>query len=112
MASSWLPWSVMVFGMFLVWGLVYSRTESIRRATMVALIVGKSFTVVYKLAGLDRTVLTLYLVNRYGYVREIRITMVMVLLLAFLASLLAALYWPVVSRYLPREVREALEAEQ
>ena len=59
MTQSWLPWAVFVLGMFMVWSVVYSKTSSFRRSTLAALLVGKAFVIVYKLAGLDRTVYTL-----------------------------------------------------
>jgi len=96
--------------MFLVWSVVFWKTGSFRKSTIAALVTGKTFAVVYKLAGLDRVVYTLYIIHRRtGYVREVHITAVEVLLLSFLASLLVALYWPVLSRYAPRELKTAME---
>ncbi|BES81255.1 hypothetical protein PABY_08220 [Pyrodictium abyssi] len=96
--------------MFLVWSIVFWKTGSFRKSTIAALVTGKSFAVVYKLAGLDRVVYTLYIIHRRtGLVKEIHVTMVEVLLLSFLASLLVALYWPILSRYAPRELRSAME---
>ena len=54
--STWLPWVVFVLGMFMVWSVVYAKSGSFRKSTLAALLVGKTFVVVYKLAGLDRTV--------------------------------------------------------
>ncbi len=105
----WLPWAVFVLGMFMVWSVVYARSGSFRKSTIAALLVGKTFVIVYKLAGLDRTVLTLYLVNKYGYVKEIHITALGLLFLAFLGSLLVAIYWPILTRRMPRELRSAVE---
>ena len=95
--------------MFTVWSVVFLKTSSFRKSTIAALLVGKTLVVVYKLAGLDRTVYTFYLVNRYGYVRPVHVTTLELLFLAFLTSMLATLYWPVLTRRLPREAREALE---
>ena len=108
-AMDWLPWSIFVLGMFMVWSVVYAKSGSFRKSTIAALLVGKSFVVVYKLAGLDRTVYTLYLVNRYGYVKEVHVTALGLLFLAFLGSLVATIYWPILARRLPREARQALE---
>jgi len=89
--------------MFMVWSVVYSKTSSFRRSTLAALLVGKSFVVVYKLAGLDKTVATLYLVNRYGYMRPVHITALGLLFPAFLSSVIVTIYWPIMARRLPRE---------
>jgi len=108
-ASTWLPWAVFVLGMFIVWTAIYLKTGSFRKATIGGLLVGKSYVIVYKLAGLDRTVATLYLVNRYGYVKEVHVTALGLLFLAFLGSLVVTLYWPVLTRRMPRELRTAFE---
>ena len=107
--QEWLPWAVFVFGMFMVWTAIYLRTGSFRKATIGGLLVGKTFVVVYKLAGLDRTVATLYLVNRYGYVKEVHVTALMIIFLAFLSALLVTIYWPVITRRLPKEARATLQ---
>jgi len=52
--GAWLPWAVFVLGMFMVWSVVYAKTASFRRSALAVLLVGKSFVVVYKLAGLGR----------------------------------------------------------
>jgi hypothetical protein len=111
MEVGWLPWAVFVFGMFMVWSVVYAKSGSFRKATIAALLVGKTFVIVYKLAGLDRTVTTIYLVNKYGYVKELHVTALMIVFLAFLGALLVTIYWPILGHQLPRELREALEAE-
>ena len=59
-AAAWLPWAVFSLGMFLVWSVVFWRTSSFKKSTVAALVTGKTFAVVYKLAGLDRVVYTLY----------------------------------------------------
>ncbi len=72
MDANTLAWTVFAFGMFLVWTAVYSRTGSFRKATLASLVLGKTFALAYKLVGLDRTIVTLYLVNRYtGTIRPI-----------------------------------------
>ena len=86
----------------MVWSVVYARTASFRRSTLAALLVGKTFVIVYKLAGLDRTVYTLYLINRYGYVRPVHITALELIFLAFLNALLVTIYWPILARKMPR----------
>ena len=107
---TWAPWAVFVLGMFMVWTAVYLRTSSFRKATIAALLVGKTFAIVYKLAGLDRTVATLYLINSYtGLVRPVHITAVEVIILAFLSALGITVYWPILTKKLPREARGVLE---
>ena len=109
-AAAWLPWAVFVLGMFMVWSVVYAKSGSFRKSTVAALLVGKSFVVVYKLAGLDRVVYTLYIIHRgTGYVKEVHVTALGLLLLAFLSSLIVTIYWPIITRRLPREARQALE---
>jgi len=108
-AWAWIPWSIMVLGMFMVWGLVYSKTGDFRKSTIGSLLVAKTFAVVYKLAGLDRTILKFYLIGRDGTIRELHVTMIEVLLLLLFTSLLATIYYPVVTRHMPKELKETLE---
>jgi len=93
----------------MVWSVVFAKTSSFRKSTLAALLVGKSFVVVYKLAGLDRTVFTVYLINKYGYVKEVHVTALMLLFLAFLSSLAITIYWPILTTRLPRELRSTVE---
>ena len=110
MDASTLAWIVFVSGMFMVWGLVYSKTGSFRKATLASLVLGKTFALAYQLGGLDRAILTLYLVNRAtGTVKSLEITACEILFAAFLASFLALLYWPVITKHLPRELKRSLE---
>ncbi len=96
MDASSLAWVVFVSGMFLVWSVVYLKTGSFRKSMLASLLVGKSFALAYRLGGLDRTVATLYLVNRAtGAVKPISITACELLFLAFLASFLTLpCRWP------------------
>ena len=107
--QEWLPWAVFVLGMFMVWSAVFLKTSSFRKSTIAALLVGKTFVIVYKLTGLDSAVYTFYLVNRYGYVKEVHVTALMIIFLAFLMALGITIYWPTLARRMPREVREALQ---
>ena len=110
MSDTTLAWTVFAAGMFLVWTVVYLKTGSFRKSMIASLLVGKSFAIAYKLGGLDRTVATLYLVNRAtGLVKPIEITACEILFLAFLASLIAVIYAPVLQKHLPRELRRSLE---
>ena len=96
--------------MFMIWGLVYSKTGSFRRATLTSLALGKTFAIAYRLGGLDRTVATLYLVDRHtGAVTAIEVTACEILFLAFLASPIIAVYAPIIQRHLPREPKRSLE---
>ena len=110
MDADTLAWVVFISGLFLVWSLVYARTGSFRKSTLASLVLGKTFALAYRLAGLDKTILTLYLVNRAtGAVRPIPITACELLFAAFLASFLVILYTPVIQKHLPAEVRQSLE---
>ncbi len=102
MHPSWLPWSLFVLGMFAVWVAVFLKTPSFRRATLAALLVGKTFTVVYMVAGLDRPLVTLYVYPRAApwLYRTVTITCCQALFLALLASLITTLAWPKLARQL------------
>ena len=110
MDANTLAWIVFASGLFLVWTVVYLRTGSFRKSMIASLLVDKSFALAYKLGGIDRTILILYLVDRAtGAVKPVSITACELLFLAFLASLLFILYIPVITKHLPREVKRSLE---
>ena len=97
--------------MFMVWSAVFLKTSSFRKSTIAALLVDKTFVVVYKLASLDRTIYTLYLVNRYGYVKEVHVTALMIIFLAFLTALAIRIHRPTITKRVlraPRKVTRCL----
>ncbi len=108
---SWVPWAVFAFGMFLTFVVIYSRTESFRKALLGSLFVGKTFAIVYLLSGLDRTVLTLYLINkRYPWiVREVHITVCEILFTSFLVTAITTALFPLIVKQMGREYRQLLE---
>ncbi|NPA96176.1 MAG: hypothetical protein GXO32_01075 [Crenarchaeota archaeon] len=114
LSASWVPWIVFAFGMFLAFVTIYSRTPSFRQALLGSLFVGKTFAIVYWISGLDRTLLTIYLIDRHApwIVKTVRITACETIFLSFLVTALTIASWPLIARHLPREIRRAVEAVQ
>ncbi len=106
----WAPWAFFAVGVFAVWCVVFLKTESFRKATLVALLVGKTYATVYALAGVDRTVVTLYVYPRVNPLlyKEIRITCCMIIWLALLCAFTFTLFLPQILEQLPREVKSLL----
>ncbi len=111
---SWVPWTLFALGMFLAFCVIYSKTESFRKALLGSLFAGKTFAVVYWISGLDRTLFTVYLIDRKApwIVREVHVTACEVIFLSFLATALTLALWPLILRQLPREIRRAVEEIQ
>jgi len=111
---SWAPWVAFAFGMFLTFIAIYNKSGSFRKAFLGSLLVGKTFAVIYWVAGLNRTLLTIYLINRRApwVVHEIRITACLLLILSFATAAATTAAWPLIIKHAPREARKALEELQ
>lgn len=103
----------MLLGMTVVFGLVYSRTGSIRKGVLAALVLGKAWALSMYLLGLDRPVIRFYLVNkRYPWVhREIVITANQLIFLAYLSSFILIVALPIIVEEVPelRRLKEKIE---
>jgi len=110
-ALEWVPWVAFCFGMFLTFVTIYGKSGSFRKALLGSLFVGKTFAVVYWIAGLNRTVATIYIINRKApwVVHEVRVTACLLILLSFAATLTTTIAWPTITKQLPKETRKALQ---
>lgn len=113
-AVKWVPWTVFCTGMFVTFITIYVKTESFRKAMLCALIVGKAFAVVYWIAGLDHTVLTIYVINRKApwVVHEVRITACETLILSFLLTTLTIILYPTITKHAPKQIKQTLNQLQ
>ena len=110
-ALTWAPWVAFCAGMFLTFVTIYSKSGSFRKALLGSLLIGKTFAAVYWVAGLNHTVLTLYLINKRApwVVHEVHITACLLLMLIFAASTATTLTWPLITKHAPRQVRQTLQ---
>ena len=108
--ASWIPWTVFAFGMFITFCVIYSKTESFRKALLGSLFVGKTFAVVYRISGLDKVVLTLYLVNRKApwIARSIHSTACETIFVSFLATTVLVIAFPLIVKHMGREYNQLL----
>jgi len=110
----WVPWVVFAFGMFLTFCVIFIKTESFRKGLLGSLFVGKTFAIVYWISGLDRTLMTLYIVNRrYPWViKVVHITACEVVLVSFAVTAATLIAWPLIAKHLPNQIRKAIEEMQ
>ena len=108
-----VAFSAMVLSMTVVFGLVYSKTGSIRKGVLAALVLGKAWALSMYLLGLDRPVLRFYLVNRrnpWAY-KTVTITANQLIFLAYLSSFIMIIALPIIVDQIPelRRLKERVE---
>lgn len=103
----------MLTSMTVVFGLVYSKTGSIRKGVLAALVLGKAWALSMYLLGLDRPVIRFYLVNKkYPWIyKTVTITANQLIFLAYLLSFITIIALPIIVEEVPelRRLKEKIE---
>ena len=103
-----IEWAVFVASMSLIWIAVFWKLGSLRKASIVALFWGKTLAVVYWAVGLDKTLAYLIISLRNGPL-VLSITATKLIFLAFLATNLVLISWPLLYTSLPKELKIAFK---
>jgi len=109
--ETWIPVSLMLFSMTLVFILAWRFFGSFRAALAAMLIVGTKWTIILSLFGYDKAFWTFYLVNKkYPWlVKEVSITVCQVVTISYILTLAAVIVWPWIMRNVPEEIRRGIE---
>ena len=86
------------------------KTNSLFKAFVIMLIIGKVITGIFWAFGYDKTLFTITVMNRRLGVPlyQFHISACMVVFLSFLLTLIGALSFPYIVKYLPYEIRSGL----
>jgi len=108
---SWIPVSLMLLSMTLVFITAWRFFNSFRAALAAMLIVGTKWTIILSLFGYDKVLYTFYLVNRKApwIIKEVNITVCQVISLSYILTLIIVIAWPWIVSILPREIRSAIK---
>jgi len=109
--ETWIPVSLMLFSMTLVFIIAWRFFNSFRAALAAMLIVGTKWTIILSLFGYDKVLWTFYLVNRKApwIVKTINITVCQVITLSYIMTLVVVIAWPWILKTLPEEIRFAIK---
>jgi len=109
MKIEFLATVILVVLMVEVLVVVYIKTNSLLKAWIVSLIVGKTLTVVFWAFGITHIVATVYLYDKLHHrVIPVQITSNLVILLSFLITLIVSLFWYDLVRLAPKSFRNRL----
>jgi len=86
------------------------KTNSLFKAFVIMLIIGKVITGIFWAFGYDRTLFTVSIMNkRLGVpLFQIHVSACMIVFLSFLITLIGTLSFPYIVKYLPYEIRSGL----
>jgi len=108
--ETWIPVSLMLFSMTLVFILAWRFFGSFRAALIAMLIVGTKWTIILSMFGYDKVLWRFYLVNRnYPWmVKTVNISVCQVITLAYIVSLAAVIAWPWIMQNVSEEIRRSI----
>jgi len=90
--------------------IVYIKTDSLLKAWIISLIVGKTLVVVFWAFGITHKVATLYIYNKLNHkIIAVEITSNHVIFISFLITLIISLFWYDLVKLAPKSFREKLK---